>query len=594
LNLAVRTRLFIASVGVLLLAVVGTTLYLHRSVRATVEARAEAELVRHARTARIGVESLPTIDGPVGRSLATRFAEVTGARVDIMTGDDHLLASSTAGGAPWTPLPRDLPEIASILDLGQELAVARRGGELRVAVPFVRDGRRGIIRLAAPLADVDSAYARLYQLITIAGGVGLALAALMTWLAATLMSRALRRLANGARDVARGTSRRVVVETSDAIGDVGGSLNRMAEDVERALTALGRERALLAAVLEGMSQGLVALDGERRVTLINEAARTVLGVPTAPLGEAFLDQVRVPGLVELTQPPYLAGTVEVQMPTGTRVIARVTPMRSGDGAILTLQDVTNMRRLETIRRDFVANVSHELRTPVSVIRANAETLVSGALDDPRFASRMLEGVHRNAERLARILADLLDLSRLEAGQYRIELAPVDVAAAVEQALESVETPAASKQIAIEVDVDDGVAVAADAKALDQILINLIDNAVKYTPAGGHVWVSASTVSGERVRIEIRDDGPGIAPKHRERIFERFYRVDPGRSREMGGTGLGLSIVKHLVETMNGVIGVSENHPRGTVFWFELAPGLAAGVAPPASPVADDQAAAHAS
>jgi two-component system phosphate regulon sensor histidine kinase PhoR len=256
------------------------------------------------------------------------------------------------------------------------------------------------------------------------------------------------------------------------------------------------------------------------------------------------------------------------MPAGVRLVAQVAPARSGDGAMLLLQDVTSMRRLETIRRDFVANVSHELRTPVSIIRANAETLLSGALDDPRFAGKMVDAIHRNAERLARILADLLDLSRLEAGQYRIELNALALAPAIEQAAASVETAAAAKQIAVTADVAADLVAAADAKALDQILVNLIENAVKYTPPGGHVWITARS-RGERVRIEVRDDGPGIAPKDRERIFERFYRVDPGRSRDLGGTGLGLSIVKHLVESLQGAIGVDPNHPAGSVFWVEL-------------------------
>jgi two-component system phosphate regulon sensor histidine kinase PhoR len=236
-----------------------------------------------------------------------------------------------------------------------------------------------------------------------------------------------------------------------------------------------------------------------------------------------------------------------------------------------LEDVSAVRRLETIRRDFVANVSHELRTPVSIIRANAETLLGGARDDPAMAGRLIEGLHRNAERLARILADLLDLSRLEAGQYRIELRALDLRAAAEQAVATLETSASAKQVSIEVAIADGTTARGDAKAVDQVLVNLLDNAVKYSAAGGHVWVDARR-AGDRVRVEVRDDGQGIAPHHRARIFERFYRVDPGRSRDMGGTGLGLSIVKHLVESQGGEIGVDANQPTGSVFWFELPAG----------------------
>src|SRR5262249_17983642 len=189
-------------------------------------------------------------------------------------------------------------------------------------------------------------------------------------------------------------------------------------------------------------------------------------------------------------------------------------------------------------------------------------------DDPAMAARLIEGLHRNAERLARILADLLDLSRLDAGQYRFEVRPVPVKTVTEQSLSAVEPQAQMRGVKVAIDVPDALAVRADPKALDQILVNLIDNGVKYTRADGHVWVEARPV-GDAVRIEVRDDGPGIAAKHRERVFERFYRADPSRSREAGGTGLGLSIVKHLVESMDGEVGVEPNLPQGSIFWLRL-------------------------
>jgi two-component system phosphate regulon sensor histidine kinase PhoR len=227
-----------------------------------------------------------------------------------------------------------------------------------------------------------------------------------------------------------------------------------------------------------------------------------------------------------------------------------------------------MRKLESMRRDFVANVSHELRTPVAVIRANAETLLAGAKDDPVMAPKLIDGLHRNAERLARILADLLDLSRLDAGQYRLELTSVPLRALAEQSLTAVEPQAAHRNVNGSIAVPPDLAVKADAQALDQILVNLVDNGVKYTRSEGNVWIEAKP-DDDNVRIEVRDDGPGIAAKHRERVFERFYRADPSRSREAGGTGLGLSIVKHLVESMHGEVGVEPNTPTGSIFWLRL-------------------------
>jgi len=406
--------------------------------------------------------------------------------------------------------------------------------------------------------------------------VAAALIAFATWTS----NRNLERLADEARGVSRGDARRVSFDAGGALGDLGGAVNDLAAGAERAVAALTAERGVLGSVLGSLSHGVVVLDADRRITVINAAARDLLELDEGAVGNDLLGRVRVPALLALVNEAP-GGPIDVDLPGGAKVSARSAPLADvpGGGVLLVLDDVTAVRRLETVRKDFVANVSHELRTPVSIIRANAETLLGGAIDDPRFAHKLVDGLHRNAERLARILTDLLDLSRLDATQYRIELAPVELAAAAAQAADSVEPEAAEKQIAIAVDVPAELSAAADAKALDQVLVNLLDNAVKYTPAGGHVRIEGRAVDGG-VRLEVADDGPGIAPKHKQRIFERFYRVDPGRSREMGGTGLGLSIVKHLVESLGGTIGVTDNTPRGARFWIEL---RAAGDLPPAAP-----------
>jgi two-component system phosphate regulon sensor histidine kinase PhoR len=253
-----------------------------------------------------------------------------------------------------------------------------------------------------------------------------------------------------------------------------------------------------------------------------------------------------------------------------RVQARAT-VQSDGGTVIVVHDVTEVRRLERVRRDFVANVSHELRTPISVIRANTETLLEGALDDPARARQFVDALFRHADRLGRLVSDLLDISRIEAGRYRLDLGSASVSEAAERVLDTLQTEADQKRVELTVDVSPDIRITADAKALEHVLMNLVGNAIKYTPEGGHVDVKAEP-KGDDVRVEVLDDGPGIDPAHRERIFERFYRVDPGRSRDMGGTGLGLSIAKHLVEAMEGEVGVDPRSPHGSVFWFRLARG----------------------
>ena len=380
--------------------------------------------------------------------------------------------------------------------------------------------------------------------------------------------RSVRRLVTQTHDLVRDPKRRIpALSTRGDFRALGEWINALAEDATKSRDALARERLVLASVADGLTQGVIALDAERKIEMLNDAARRMLGVQGSMIGEPLVELVRVPGLHDLID-RQADGSTEIQLPHAARVLVRVSHTYGRTGCVLLIEDVTNVRRLETVRRDFVANVSHELRTPVAVIRANSETLLGGAKDDPVMAGKLIEGLHRNAERLARILADLLDLSRLDAGQYRLDMTKVRIKSVTEQSLTAVEPQAQKRGVTVEIDVPEQIIVKADPKALDQIMVNLIDNGVKYTQAEGHVWVAAREV-GDAVRIEVRDDGPGIADKHRMRVFERFYRADPSRSREAGGTGLGLSIVKHLVESMGGEVGVEPNAPRGSVFWLRL-------------------------
>ena len=411
--------------------------------------------------------------------------------------------------------------------------------------------------------------------------IGVGLVVFLSIVAGILASRTVGSIVTGVRDIVRGNARRLTLHGprpgtggGDAITDLGTWLNVLAEDVERKSAALELEQGKLLAVLEGMTQGVVGLDGGK-VELMNGAARRMLGVAAPLVGEQLSDYVDAPQLAVLLA-AHKPEPIEVTLPTKIRALARITAKPSGNGSVLVLEDVSAIRHLETVRRDFVANVSHELRTPVAVIRANAETLIGGAKDDPQIAGRLIDGLHRNAERLARLIADLLDLSRLDAGQYRLELQDVSVKAAAEQAL----TAIGERGRPLHLEIPDELIVRADRKALDQILVNLLENAMRYTPEGTEVSLHARAEhhgeprgdggKGPGVRIEVRDRGPGIAPAHRDRVFERFYRADPGRAREAGGTGLGLSIVKHLVESMNGHITLQDNSPTGCIFVVQLA------------------------
>jgi two-component system phosphate regulon sensor histidine kinase PhoR len=316
------------------------------------------------------------------------------------------------------------------------------------------------------------------------------------------------------------------------------------------------------AVLDALPDAAGVLGPDGRFAAANAAMESLFGAGRV-LGRSLLETTRSKELADaLEQGPFEA---EVHLPAlQKQVLARARPLSQGR-ALLLLRDLTEAKRLEAVRRDFIANASHELRTPVSALKGAAETLLSMPLDAD--AKSFVHIVSRHAERLARLTQDLLDLSRLETGLFRPSAETLEVAPFVEGLLELFAEAASKKQIAVGEDIPPGLRCRADRRALEQILVNLLDNAVKYTPPGGRVTVLADDVGGA-VEISVLDTGPGIEDRHRERIFERFYRADSGRARESGGTGLGLAIVKHLTQAQGGTVGVQSGR-GGSRFWIRL-------------------------
>ncbi len=321
------------------------------------------------------------------------------------------------------------------------------------------------------------------------------------------------------------------------------------------------EQELLAALPEAAA--LVSKEGWVRVS---NAAFDTLAADGRAAGLTPLEITRSAELSEAVKRALEGTARRLELALGHRTyLVSLAPLLRGE-VLLLLRDVTEAKRAEATRRDFVANASHELRTPVAAIRAAAETLLAGAVDDPSTARGFVEIVARHAERLSRLTQDLLDLSRLESRQWRFEPSRVEVAAAAAQVVDALGGAARAKGLALAVDVPPGAAVRADPRALEQVLVNLVDNGVKYTASGG-VTIRAEPERDAWI-VSVVDTGPGIERHHLPRLFERFYRVDPGRSREQGGTGLGLAIVKHLVHGMSGDVGV-ESGEGGSRFWVRL-------------------------
>ena len=331
-----------------------------------------------------------------------------------------------------------------------------------------------------------------------------------------------------------------------------------------------------------MAEAVVVVDAERQVTLLNEAAENLLDTDERAIGRAITRTIGKPEILDLIDEALEddgdmpSAELNLSEQPEQYVVVRATAEPNTGNVVIVLHDVTELRKLERMRRDFVANVSHELRTPISIIRANVDTLQEGALEDPEHAPRFLDSLERTAERMTDLVDDLLDISRLEAGRYEMSLEPTNIHDAAERILADVERTVratdedkqASPTLRNAVPAD--LSALADINALGQVLINLLDNATKYTGPSGTVTIEAEQrQEADEVVVRVKDDGPGIPAEDHDRVFERFYRVDSGRSREEGGTGLGLAIVKHLVSTMGGRVGYRANQPEGSVFWFTL-------------------------
>jgi len=365
--------------------------------------------------------------------------------------------------------------------------------------------------------------------------------------------------------------------SSDELGELTNSLSRVASEVEELVAKVRLEGARRDAILTGMVEGVLAVDKELRVTFCNAAFATAFGVGgPVQAGLPVLRLVRDPDFLEMLRNAVSSGEslkrrMHLTGADGRSFEVQAAPLAgaSSSGAMAILHDITDLERLERVRKDFVANVSHELRTPLTAIRGYAETLLDGALDDPDNRRQFVEIIQSHAIRLNNIASDLLTLSELESGRPPVAPGKLSVLATLEAAMRTVESEAAMRKVRLGWGTVEDLQVMGNKIKLEQAFVNLLDNAVKFNRSGGEVWVEASRIPGGKVAVSIADTGIGIPSADLPRIFERFYRVDKARSREVGGTGLGLSIVKHVVEQMLGTVSVESQLNKGSKFTIVL-------------------------
>jgi two-component system phosphate regulon sensor histidine kinase PhoR len=445
---------------------------------------------------------------------------------------------------------------------------------LYAAVPVEHAGRRvGVARVALSLESIDAQIAALRGAELLAFLLGLFITVLFSALFSAPLGRSLREIMDGARQVAAGDlGARIRVRREDELGELARILNYSADQLQGRLVEIARDRARMEAILSSMEDGVLAVDHRGAVTLANQALVRSLGLQDA-LGRHYLEVIRqreVSDAVEAVLRTGARRAEEVEIRRLRRVFALTAVPFPGEekaphGALVTFHDATERRRVDEVRRDFVANASHELRTPLTSIRGFVEALEDGAVSDATTSARFLGKIRTHADRMAALVEDLLELSRLESGERPPQWEEVVPAEIVEDVVASFGGLAERKGVTLVGRTQGPPSVVTDADRLRRILENLVENAVKYTPSGGRVGVRSAPGPAGAAILEVEDDGPGIASEHLPRIFERFYRVDKARSRELGGTGLGLAIVRHLAEGMGTSVAVASEPGRGTRF-----------------------------
>ncbi len=577
----IRWRIAVPYAVLILLIMLGLSIYLSNFVRQAHLADLESELTDESRLVADALASRLAQGEPDEAldSLVLHYADLLGARVTVIRADGTVVGESHEDR---TQMDNHLyrPEVQEALARGQGSSIRfSRTVEydmMYVAVP-VRFGEQvvGFARLALPLRQVEASVARLRWAILGATLVAAALAVVLAIFIAERTARPVRELTQVAQRMAEGDlDIHLLPTTRDEISQLTHAFNHMADELQEKISTLADERSRLAAILDNMADGVLITDGQGRVLLINPAAARLLSTKQAAAqGLSFAEVARHHQLIELFQRCRGEGTEQFEAmelgPEGLFLRAIITPLQAEDlgGCLIILQDLSEIHRLETVRRDFLGNISHELRTPLASLKALVDTLRDGALEDPPAAQRFLDRMDIEVDALTQIVQESLELSRIESGQVPLRLVSTPVAVLILSPLERLRPQAERADLRVTVSLpSDLPRVLADEERARQVVTNLVHNAIKFTPAGGEVTISAESV-GDEVVISVRDTGIGIPAEDLPRIFERFYKAD--RARSGGGTGLGLAIAKHIVQAHGGRVWAESVEGQGSIFFFSL-------------------------
>jgi two-component system phosphate regulon sensor histidine kinase PhoR len=582
-----RTRLFLTSLTAAAITLVVSTTLVSWSVRENLDQQIQHGLVNQARLA---AEMLSHRQAATPAELDTEahaIGRLVAARVTFIARDGTVVGDSELSPQELLTVDNhgDRPEVQQARREGT--GIARRYsdtlhiGMLYVAIPVAQPSPAGIseVRLALPLTQIRDQLARVRHFALVSLAVGFIAALILSWIASALLSRRLSTIAAVAKRYGTGDFTQPVRDYgTDEIGTVARALDESVREIGRRVSELDADRARMEAILSGMIEGVLVVDEQGRLQLVNAAARRMLHLQDPPEGRHYLEIVRHPDVASQIGTALQGKTsegLELTLPRepDTLFVARSAPVAAAGarGAVLVLHDITDLRRADRIRRDFVANVSHELRTPLTAVRGYVEALLDGDVDSVS-SRKFLETIDRHTLRMERLVRDLLRLARLDAGQELLERVHctieslfVGVATELSEAID-----ARRQSVTYDIARDAG-SVQGDPAKLHDVLRNLLENATNYAPEGSRIVMAATRRDG-RIVLTVSDSGPGIPDADLPRVFERFYRVDKARARnarDPGGTGLGLAIVKHLVELHGGKVLVANRREGGAIFTVEL-------------------------
>ncbi len=558
-----RTRLLLGMLIVFILALSAFVWLAYLRLRGESEAETRNVLAREARLVATALADRRLTD-----ALADSLGRATELRVTFIAPDGAVIGDSEIAEAalPQVENHTNRPEVQAALR-GETTAARRTSMTVSRELLYTATPHPdGVIRLSVSVSEVEASITRARRVLFGGAALALLVVIILSTLLVRFVPRPLSRVHETAQAIVAGDlSRRVRPRGSDEVARIGRSIDDMAEQLQRVVEDLQHEKSDLTALFEGLEDGVAVIDEDGTVVRANPAFCRWAGREAAA-GQRFATLFRDPGIGNTAAEAIAGKVTSYESQLGDRtLLMSVQPY--GGGALVVMRDLTELRQLEGVRRDFVANVSHELKTPLTGILGFAEPLVDGDLT-PEQARQFAERIQANARRMQALTEDLLDLARVEAGAWEPDVETVRLDEVAEAAWGAILPEPQKKRVRLHTDPSAERTVSADADALNHILHNLFDNAVRHSPPDATVTIAARDRNGDVV-IEIIDRGPGLGIQHRERVFERFYRVDPARDRESGGTGLGLSIVKHLVVAHGGEVGVRSVLGEGATFWFSL-------------------------